>query len=139
MECQQCGVPVQSGWVQDLCPACTQKRLDSKGAGAKPYVKYRVAIGIHKLLCVIHLFLVVSVVASLTLNLASADRLEWWMAAFVLGLAGLHYWIARGLLNERAWAAGLALLCAGLLLLAFPLGTLLGALSIYSIVKTWYF
>jgi len=57
----------------------------------------------------------------------------------ILGLlfAVLLFFITRGLMHQRQWARIATIIIAGLMLIGFPVGTIIGIILIYGMTKGW--
>lgn len=108
--------------------------------------KYPAAVVFNKLFVGIYLLAALMCVASFVSDGVAesiGSRMTGYDAikgALIGGLmALLHYVVALGVKNEKPLAVAFTLLVSFLCLLWFPVGTVIGGVVIYSIVKSWRF
>lgn len=58
-------------------------------------------------------------------------------AIFGLLFALLLFFTSRGLMHQKQWARITTIILGGLMLLGFPIGTVIGIILIYGMTKGW--
>lgn len=152
MKCKYCGAETVEGWggtPMEFCENCESNQsgvLVGEKLENGNNDKFHAAIVFNKLFFGIYLLVVLMLVASsasedvaeiIGSGITGYDAIK---AALIGGLmALLHFFVALGLKKEKPLAVAFTLLVSFLCLPFFPIGTVVGAVVIYSIVKNWHF
>lgn len=152
MQCKSCGAKTVEGWdgaPMEFCENCEATRsgaLVGKKLKSGENNKYHAAVVFNKLLVGIYLLVALMFVASFVSDGVAesiGSRMTGYDAIKVALISGLmallHYVVAWGVKNEKPLAVAFTLLVSFLCLLWFPIGTVIGGVVIYSIVKSWRF
>jgi len=152
MKCKSCGAETVEGWEGiplEFCEDCEKNRSEavvSKNIKSGGNDKYRAAIVFNKLFFVIYILAVLGFVASF-----ASDEIAQSIGSGVTGydaikaaligslMALLHYVVVLGIKKEKSLAVLFTLIVSFLCLPLFPIGTVIGGVVIYSIVKNWHF
>ncbi|MQX53037.1 hypothetical protein [Alcanivorax sediminis] len=152
MQCKSCGAETVEGWggtPMEFCKECEPNQSgvavsENLKSGSKD--KFHAAIVFNKLLFGIYLLVTLMLLASffsdgvaesIGSGMTDYDAIK---GALIGGLmALLHYVVVLGIKKEKPLAVAFTLLVSFLCLLWFPIGTVVGGVVIYSIVKNWRF
>ena len=143
MSCIKCGAVTETGWdgkAMDHCRDCYKPDdIAAEVKTKKQSHKYAVGIWLHRAIAV--LIAIIAVVFFAVDNIT--DSIDLNIPKYQVGLVflvffALHILTAIGLKKHNMIAVLYSLLVGFLLLFAFPIGTVIGGLLIFSIVKTWY-
>jgi hypothetical protein len=89
--------------------------------------------GIHNLFAALYTILIVFMAAVMGSEFLSIGGLI--VSLFPILLGAAHFFAARGLRAYRPWARTFSFLIAFLMLLAFPVGTMFGAVMLFHLSK----
>ena len=148
MNCIKCGIKTVLGWdgsPMEFCQECSKESGNDDSVGKtkqSPKFKYRIAIIIHKLIGLIYIIFAVlaflNVVVSYFIDYMEFNMKVLYGIPIIILLVFFHKVISKGLEKEKVWAGILSILVGIILLAGFPLGTIVGIILIFSIVKFWF-